>query len=258
MLRQQTINKLRKMNMGPVVDAAASIDGSAGGLSKEEWLDILVDRLYEERMTTKVNNLIRAARLPCPGAHIEDLITDADRELDIGLIDRLATCAYIAKGHNVIVLGASGAGKSWLVSALALSECRQLYRVECVSMPEMVDELGTLRYDPIAHAKRTKQLKNRQLLVIDDWLLKETKPEAVDELFAVVDARTRARKSTVVCAQYRVEGWPSRMGDYPAAESIVDRLKNNAYVIELKGEVSMRERCMDEELRAYAERQKKG
>jgi hypothetical protein len=48
------------------------------------------------------------------------------------------------------------------------------------------------------------------------------------------------------------------MGDYPAAESIVDRLKNNAYVVELRGEVSMRERCMDEELRAYAGRQKKG
>jgi len=45
------------------------------------------------------------------------------------------------------------------------------------------------------------------------------------------------------------------MGDYPAAESIVDRLKNNAYTVELKGEVSMRERCMDEELRAYAQRQ---
>ena len=88
MLKQQTINKLRKMNMGPVVDAAASIDGTVGRLSKEEWLDILVDRLYEERMTTKVNNLIKAAKLPCPDAHIEDLITDADRELDIGLSRR--------------------------------------------------------------------------------------------------------------------------------------------------------------------------
>ena len=92
---------------------------------------------------------------------------------------------------------------------------------------------------------------------VDDWLLsEEMKPGAVDELYAVVDARTRAKKSTIVCAQYRVEGWPKRMGDYPAAESIVDRLKNNAYKVELKGEISMRERCMDEELRAYAEQKK--
>lgn len=258
MLKQQTIDKLKKMNMKPMVDAAAAVDGTSAGLAKEEWLDILVDRLYEQRMSTKINNLIRAARLPCPGAYIEDLITDADRGLDLGLIDRLATCSYITKGHNVIVLGASGAGKSWLVSALALSACRQLYRVECVSMPEMVDELATLRLDSVAHAKRVKQLRSKHLLVIDDWLLRETRPEAVDELFSIVDARTRARKSMVVCAQYRVEGWPSRMGGYPAAESIVDRLKNNAYVVELKGETSMRERCMDEELRAYAKQQKKG
>ena len=35
-------------------------------------------------MATRVNNLVKAAHLPCPGAYIEDLITDADRELDVG------------------------------------------------------------------------------------------------------------------------------------------------------------------------------
>lgn len=256
MLKQQTVNKLKKMNMRPMIDAADALDGASGSLSKEEWLDMLVDRLYEERMSLKIANLIKAAKLPCPGAYIEDLITDADRNPDLGLIDRLATCAYIAKGHNVIVLGASGAGKSWLVSALGLSACRQLYRVECVLMPEMVDELVTLRSNPVAHAKRIKQLKSKHLLVIDDWLLNETSAKEVDELFAVVDSRTRAKESTVVCAQYLVDGWPARMGGYPAAESIVDRLKNSAYVIELEGETSMRERCMDEELRAYANQQR--
>lgn len=257
MLKQQTVDKLKKMNMRPMVEAATSLEGRSTHLSKEEWLDILVDHLYEQRMSTKVNNLIRAARLPCPDAYIEDLITDPGRELDLGLIDRLTTCTYIGKGHNVIVLGASGAGKSWLASALGLSACRRLYRVECLSMPDMVDELATLRANPAAHAKRIKQLRAKHLLVTDDWLIQEPRPDAVDELLAVVDARTRAKKSTIVCAQYRVEGWPGRMGGYPAAESIVDRLKNNAYVLELKGETSMRERCMDEELKEYAEQQKK-
>ena len=252
MLKQQTITKLKKMHMAPMAEAAQNLEGACGELSKEEWLDILVDRLYDSRMTTKINNLIKQANLPCPDAYFEDIVWDSERKLDVALMDKLASCDYIKKGHNVILLGASGSGKSWIGSALALCACLKLYRVECVSMPHMVDELAMLRHDGLAHAKRVKQLERKPLVLIDDWLLREAGADEVDELFAVIDARSRARKSTIVCAQYRIEGWPSRMGSYPAAESIVDRLKNNAYAIELHGEVSMREKCMDEELRAYA------
>lgn len=255
MLKQQAVDKLGKMRMQPMADAASSADGAAGTLTKEEWLDILVDRLYEERMATEASSLIKAANLPCPEACIEDLITDADREPDIGSIDRLASCAHITKGHDVIVLGASGAGKPRLVSALALSARRRFYRAECASMPEMVDGLGTLRYDPAAYAERAKQLKSKQLPVIDGWLPRETEPEAVDELYSIVAARTRAKKPVIACAQHRADGRPKRMGGCSAAESIVDRLKNNAYTVEPKGGVSMRERCMDGEPRAYAEKQ---
>ena len=44
--------------------------------------------------------------------------------------------------------------------------------------------------------------------------------------------------------------------DYPTAESIMNRLKNNAYKVELKDDASMRKRCVDKELRAYAEQTK--
>jgi len=252
MLKQQTQDKLKKMNMTPIIDAAASLEGIDRNLTKEEWLEVMVDRLYDERMTIRINNLIKSAKLPVRGAYIEDLITDADRELDLELISKLTTCTYINKGHNVVLLGASGAGKSWLSSALALSACRQLYRVECISMPEMVSELETLRFNAEAHRRRMKELSSKHLLVVDDWLIKETTPEALDELYALVDVRCRAKKSTIFWSQYRVDGWCARMGHYPSAAAVVDGVKNSSYVIELKGSTSMRERCMDEELKAYA------
>jgi|GEM_PF-3273941 DNA replication protein DnaC len=117
MIKQQTAAKLRKMNMGAMVDAAESIDGRSAGMAKEDWLEILVDHLYEERMSNRVTNSIGAAHLPCPDACVEDLITDSERRLDLGLIDSLAACIYIARGSDVVIMGAAGAGKSWLASA---------------------------------------------------------------------------------------------------------------------------------------------
>lgn len=256
MLKQQTIEKLKKMKMGALATAAEALDRvpNASAMPKEDWLALMVDHLYEEKMSTKLANLLKDADLPCPDAYLEDLCTDADRCLDLGLVDKLAMCDYISKGHNVVIMGASGAGKSWLASALALCACNRYIRVASVCTQEMADELGVLRENPPAHAKRIKELKNVPLLLVDDWLAMECSAETVDELFAVVDARTRGRKSTIVCTQYMIEGWPGRMGGFPTAESVVDRLKNSSYQILLKGEVSMRERFMDEELRAYAQR----
>ena len=249
MLKQQTKKKLRKLRLDAAIDAAEAMEGADSRLSKEEWLEIIVDRVYEEKMSTKVNNLIRGVHFPCPAACVEDIIFAEDRKLDPGLIDSLAAGTYITKGRNVILMGAAGAGKSWIASALGVSACRQFAKTEYISMVEMCDELAALRADPASHQKRLKQLATRKLLIIDDWLLMETGQDAVDELFAVTEARTKAKRSTIICTQYMVVGWPARMGGYPAAESVVDRVKNNAYKVMIEGDISMRERCMDEDLR---------
>lgn len=45
------------------------------------------------------------------------------------------------------------------------------------------------------------------------------------------------------------------MGDYHATKSIVDRLKNNAYTVEIEGKASMRKHCTGEKLETYTQRQ---
>ena len=260
MLNEQTKAKLRAMRLSAVLDAVDAMRTVPGSekMSHEEWLGIVTDHLYEVKMATKLDNLIRNAGLGEPSACLEDLCTDADREIDTGLIATLATGAYIAKGHNVICLSAAGGGKTWLVSALGVAACRQYVRTLYVNYRDMLDDLAIARKDAARHAALVKRLSGVPLLIVDDYLLKDADEGDMDELFSVIDRRTVGRKSTILASQYLVGGWAERMGGYPAAESVVDRIKNRAYTIELKGDVSMRERFMDEELRVYADRQRNG
>lgn len=144
------------------------------------------------------------------------------------------------------------------MSALGVAACRQYVRTLYVNYRDMLDELAIARKEVARHGALVKRLSNVPLLVVDDYLLKDADEGDMDELFSVIDRRTVGRKSTILASQYLVGGWAERMGGYPAAESVIDRIKNRAYTIELKGDVSMRERFMDEELRAYADRQRNG
>ena len=260
MLNEQTKAKLRAMKLSAVIDAADAMGAVPGSekMSHEEWLGVVTDHLYEVKMATKLENLIKNANLGEPTACLEDLCTDADREIDAGLISELATGSYIAKGHNVICLSAAGGGKTWLISALGVAACRQYVRTAYVNYRDMLDELAIARKDAAKHEALVKRLSNVPLLIVDDYLLKDADEGDMDELFAVVDRRAVARKSTILASQYLVGGWAERMGGYPAAESVVDRVKNRAYTIELKGDVSMRERFMDPEIRAYVDKREGG
>jgi len=257
MLNEQTLEKLRKLKLQPIIDSARSLQALPGtaSMSHDEWLAVIVDHLYEAKCSIRLENLIKGASLGCPDAYMEDLCLDSDRCIDHGLVARFVAGGYIAKGHNIIVLSAAGGGKTWFASALGLAACRQFVKVKYVNYRDMLDELALARPNPEKHKRLIAQLVRVPVLIADDWLLRDAGAGDFDELFAVIDGRTRARKSTILCSQYQIEGWPRRMGGYPAAESVVDRIKNNAYVIELKGDISMRERYMDEELRGHAKQQ---
>ena len=96
MLNEQTKSKLRAMKLSAVIDAADAMGTVPGSekMSHEEWLGIVTDPLYEVKMATKLENLIKNAGLGEPTACLEDLCTDADREIDAGLISDLATGCY--------------------------------------------------------------------------------------------------------------------------------------------------------------------
>ena len=86
---------------------------------------------FEDRLALLVDaqRRIHEARLSESQACVEAIEYYEDRELDKGLITKLATCAYIRDNHHVVLKGATGAGKSYIANALGVAACRQLYKV---------------------------------------------------------------------------------------------------------------------------------
>ena len=104
-----------------------------------------VDHEYSRRQSNKLQRLINQAQFNEPSAAIEDIEYHPDRHLDKHLILELAAGNYIEKHLNIILMGASGNGKTWLSNAFGIQACRQHYKVKYVRLPELLDEFISAR-----------------------------------------------------------------------------------------------------------------
>jgi DNA replication protein DnaC len=240
MLHHPTLDKLQQLRLTGMHKALREqLDlPEIEDLSFEERLGLLADREMTEREDRRLQTRLRQARLR-QNACLEDLDYRAPRGLDKALITQLATGQWIRDGLNLILVGPTGVGKTWIGCALAHHACRQGYTVRYLRLPRLFEELR------LAHAdgrfpKLMSTLAKTDLLLIDDWGLTTLDSEARRDLLELLDDR-HGQCSTLVTSQLPVEHWHDIIGDPTLADAILDRLVHNAYRITLKGE-SMRKR----------------
>lgn len=207
-------------------------------LSFEERLALLVDREITEREDRRLQTRLRQARLK-QSACLEDLDTRTPRGLDKALITQLATGQWLREGLNLLVLGPTGVGKTWIACALAQQACRQGFTTRYLRTPRLFEDLQ------LAHAdgrfpKLMASLAKTDLIVLDDWGLAGLDAAARRDLLELLDDR-HGQRSTLITSQLPVDHWHEVIGDPTLADAILDRLVHNAYRITLKGE-SLRKR----------------
>lgn len=175
-----------------------------------------------------------------PEASLEDIEYHSDRQLDKSLITRLGSCDYIGQRHNVIILGATGSGKTYLANALGMTANRIFLTVKYVRVPELLDELAISRAEG-NYRKLMKAYKTVQLLILDKWLLSPLKDSESKEILEIAEARYK-KGSTIFCSQFDVGGWHEKIGDPTLADAICDRVVHDSYTIVIAGDDSMRKR----------------
>lgn len=78
---------------------------------------------------SRVHKLLKASHTPNPAACVEDVRYLPDRTLTRDVVDRLASCAWIENATNVIILGKTSVGKSYLAQASVNAACWKDYTV---------------------------------------------------------------------------------------------------------------------------------
>ena len=235
MTNQSTIDKLIEMHMTSMADAFRNQtqDISMKEIPFDDRFGMIVDIEYTSRKNSRLKRLIKNAEFEQPDATIASVDYGHNRKVNRHLIERLATCEYITEHRNLFITGATGSGKTYMACAFGMEACKRRYITKYVRLPDLLLELEMARNDG-TYKKVQSKYANPILLIIDEWLLlKPTASEQHDILELL--HRRRKKSSTIFCSQYDCNGWFDQLGgdDSPLAEAILDRIKHDAYKINI-------------------------
>ena len=238
MLNLETLNKLNHMKLTGMVEARKQqeMDPSYREMDFQERIGLLVDWEFNKRQHNRLQRLIRSAKFQDTTAYVEDIGFRDDRHLDRHLWLPVTT----SHARNIIIVGPTGAGKSYLAQALGQAACRRFLSTRYVQLTDLLDELKMARAKGIETFHRLrKQFVKYSLLIIDEWLLFPINEEDAQLLLWIIDLRHN-NQATIIASQYEPAEWLDQIPIPVAAEAIIDRLSAQAYRITIEGNRSMR------------------
>jgi DNA replication protein DnaC len=176
-------------------------------------------------------------------ASMENLDLRTPRGLDRTTMQGLASGQWIRQNLNILLVGPSGLGKSWIACALGNRAARDGHSVLYKRLSRLLDELALARLQG-RQTRLLASLARTRVLILDDWAMIKLTAEQRRDLMEVIDDR-HGRASTIIATQIPVDRWHDQIGDPTYADAILDRVVNNAYRLELRGDSMRRKAAPD-------------
>ena len=201
-------------------------------LGYDQFLGLCLFDEIEHRRNAKVKRLVHNATFQS-GATPEGLDFAAPRSLDKKQVADLSTSRFVEEGNNLLIVGPTGVGKSYLATAIAMAACRNRYSTLFFRMNTLIEKLALVRASG-TYLNFLKRVSVVDLVILDDFGLKPLQPQQYQDLYDILDERIET-KSTIVTTQLPEANWGEVIDDPVTCEAITRRIVEKAIRIELKG-----------------------
>lgn len=207
------------------------------GLSHQQFLHLLIAEQAQQRRERSIAHRIREAHFAERKPLSEFDWQFNQHAIDRVQIEELATAGFIQRQDNLVIVGQSGVGKSFLAQAIAEAACVLGYSVRYTTSAALLNDLTKSLADQTL-PKRIRYYARFDLLVIDEFgfdrIERTESPQTANLLYKIIDARSRQR-STALVTNIDFDAWGDYLGDPPLAMAFLDRIVDGAIILKING-----------------------
>lgn len=208
-------------------------------LSYEKFLLKLMKQELESRDQNRKRKMIRSANFPYLKT-LSEFEDDALAHVSSAFINELASCDYIGRRENIIMIGGPGRGKTHLSISLGLKACEAGYHVRFTTASRLAHELAEAQ-DQKNLLKLSRSLVKADLLIIDEMSYVSFNRHQSELLFQVISERSE-RGSIITSTNLEFSKWTELFSNEMMLTALIDRLTFRSHILNMNGKTIESER----------------
>ena len=222
----------KQLKMPTLGDISEPVSRYKPGQGLEEFVLGLLKRGYDARQENQRKRRLQRAHFP---------MLKTLEEFDLGRLEhvkpeyvkQLASCGFIDRHENLVLIGNPGTGKTHLMTALGVKACLLGYKVIFKNATTLASELREAR-DSYQLRRMEKSIADADLLLLDELSYARFDQQESELIFKVIAERSE-RSSTVITTNLEFSRWPEMFTNDTLVAAMVDRLTFHSAVLNMNG-----------------------